>query len=267
MMLSTLGPILLVLGVVFAAVSPDGKCGPLNSGATCVGSGFGDCCSEANWCGSTPAHCVKGCQNSFGACAQASSSSSVTTASKSSTAAVSSTLTAVGTASPAAPALRVLDTRFPNYIIPVFSKYPNLANGTQYEGNILNDRGELIETEIVYDFVPQNIGATSCRLNFFYATGPYSVGGLIPITFSIYELVNGFVDPRDSWNRRPSQGRKLADVVTTQNPGQPLQVTVSPHSIPCTTKVQVVLKANQFFHLSWFELTDPKQGIVLEMLG
>ncbi|KAL6702409.1 hypothetical protein ACN47E_002051 [Coniothyrium glycines] len=37
-------------------VSKDGKCG-VQGGATCANSGFGNCCSQYGWCGSTSAHC------------------------------------------------------------------------------------------------------------------------------------------------------------------------------------------------------------------
>ena len=42
-------------------VSKDGKCGPANGGATCEGSGFGDCCSSSGWCGTDDAHCGTDC--------------------------------------------------------------------------------------------------------------------------------------------------------------------------------------------------------------
>jgi hypothetical protein len=51
-----------------AGVSADGKCGK-DAGAniTCVGSPFGECCSQNNFCGSGPLYCGAGnCQS--GAC-------------------------------------------------------------------------------------------------------------------------------------------------------------------------------------------------------
>ena len=42
-------------------VSTDGTCGPANGNAVCGGSGFGNCCSAAGYCGSTDAHCGSGC--------------------------------------------------------------------------------------------------------------------------------------------------------------------------------------------------------------
>ncbi|KAJ2905196.1 hypothetical protein MKZ38_006102 [Zalerion maritima] len=47
------------------SVSTDGSCG---SGITCLGSEFGDCCSQHSWCGSTDAYCGTGCQSDFGSC-------------------------------------------------------------------------------------------------------------------------------------------------------------------------------------------------------
>lgn len=47
-------------------VSTDATCGGT---VTCQGSGFGDCCSQWGWCGTTDAHCGSGCQSAFGVCA------------------------------------------------------------------------------------------------------------------------------------------------------------------------------------------------------
>lgn len=48
-------------------VSRDGLCGR-KSGQTCRGSGFGDCCSQYNYCGGTSAYCGEGCQPLYGTC-------------------------------------------------------------------------------------------------------------------------------------------------------------------------------------------------------
>ncbi|RYP80080.1 hypothetical protein DL769_002654 [Monosporascus sp. CRB-8-3] len=45
--------------------SVEGNCG---AGITCLGSEFGDCCSQHGWCGSTAAYCGEGCQSAFGTC-------------------------------------------------------------------------------------------------------------------------------------------------------------------------------------------------------
>jgi hypothetical protein len=58
-----------------AEVSPDGTCGAAN-GFTCVGSGVGDCCSVAGWCGASTAHCGDGCQPGYGTCSPSLSESS-----------------------------------------------------------------------------------------------------------------------------------------------------------------------------------------------
>ncbi|KAF2135900.1 carbohydrate-binding module family 18 protein, partial [Aplosporella prunicola CBS 121167] len=47
--------------------SQDGTCGG-SLGYTCVGSLFGDCCSQYGFCGSTSAYCQEGCQASHGVC-------------------------------------------------------------------------------------------------------------------------------------------------------------------------------------------------------
>ncbi|KAI0017339.1 hypothetical protein F4780DRAFT_612143 [Xylariomycetidae sp. FL0641] len=48
-------------------ISTDGSCGS-NGGKSCVGSGFGDCCSVSGYCGGTADHCGAGCQSGFGTC-------------------------------------------------------------------------------------------------------------------------------------------------------------------------------------------------------
>ncbi|TLS28280.1 hypothetical protein PpBr36_00011, partial [Pyricularia pennisetigena] len=49
-------------------VSEDATCG---TGVTCLGSGFGDCCSASGWCGGTADYCGAGCQSAFGKCGTA----------------------------------------------------------------------------------------------------------------------------------------------------------------------------------------------------
>ncbi|KAF2028534.1 FAD-binding domain-containing protein [Setomelanomma holmii] len=59
---------LLSIALVHAQkVSTDGSCGSTGS-ITCKGSGFGDCCSQYGWCGSSTAHCGTGCQSAWGTC-------------------------------------------------------------------------------------------------------------------------------------------------------------------------------------------------------
>ncbi|KAH8732274.1 hypothetical protein GQ44DRAFT_602887 [Phaeosphaeriaceae sp. PMI808] len=48
-------------------ISTDGTCAG-NNGFTCIGSGFGNCCSQYGWCGSTTGHCGTGCNKTFGTC-------------------------------------------------------------------------------------------------------------------------------------------------------------------------------------------------------
>jgi hypothetical protein len=50
-------------------VSPDGSCG-VASGQTCLGSTFGDCCSQYSFCGGTAVYCSEGCQPQYGNCDQ-----------------------------------------------------------------------------------------------------------------------------------------------------------------------------------------------------
>lgn len=58
-------------GTCVNRVSTDGKCGANSANdATCLGSGFGDCCGPDGTCGSTPAFCGGrlGCQSKYGLC-------------------------------------------------------------------------------------------------------------------------------------------------------------------------------------------------------
>ncbi|KLU86886.1 hypothetical protein MAPG_05893, partial [Magnaporthiopsis poae ATCC 64411] len=90
--------LLALPGFAFGAgVSQDGSCGG-KRGATCLGSVFGDCCSQYGWCGSTSAYCGTGCQPGFGKCnIKTSSSSSSTTITKTSTKMATATTTATAT--------------------------------------------------------------------------------------------------------------------------------------------------------------------------
>ncbi|OAL43995.1 hypothetical protein IQ07DRAFT_636746 [Pyrenochaeta sp. DS3sAY3a] len=61
-------------------VSTNARCGFLfnasPSGMTCLGSQWGDCCSNQSYCGSSEAYCGTGCQPGFGKCNNVASSSS-----------------------------------------------------------------------------------------------------------------------------------------------------------------------------------------------
>jgi hypothetical protein len=48
-------------------ISLDGRCGG-ETGQTCIGSAFGDCCSRKGKCGRKTRHCTCGCQPEFGTC-------------------------------------------------------------------------------------------------------------------------------------------------------------------------------------------------------
>ncbi|KAH7108973.1 hypothetical protein EDB81DRAFT_954408 [Dactylonectria macrodidyma] len=48
-------------------ISPNQQCGG-NTGYTCIGSGFGNCCSYYGYCGSKSTHCGTGCDTDFGEC-------------------------------------------------------------------------------------------------------------------------------------------------------------------------------------------------------
>ncbi|EWG47706.1 hypothetical protein FVEG_07758 [Fusarium verticillioides 7600] len=48
--------------------STDGICGAFNGSASCLGTGFGNCCSQFGYCGTSDLHCGTGCQTGFGSC-------------------------------------------------------------------------------------------------------------------------------------------------------------------------------------------------------
>lgn len=58
-------------------VSVDGTCGG-QKGYSCLGSQFGNCCSQYGWCGTTRDHCGTGCNTVFGTCPGQPVSSSTT---------------------------------------------------------------------------------------------------------------------------------------------------------------------------------------------
>ena len=77
-------------------VTKDGQCG---NGLTCLGSAYGDCCSEHGWCGSSADHCGPQCQAAFGKCASSGGGSSAPTGGNAAvtvTAYVTTTITAPG---------------------------------------------------------------------------------------------------------------------------------------------------------------------------
>lgn len=65
--------------------STDGTCGG-SAEFTCKGSGFGDCCSEFNFCGKSTDHCGDGCQADYGVCSSNATGSSSTSSAVTSTA-------------------------------------------------------------------------------------------------------------------------------------------------------------------------------------
>ncbi|KAF2740592.1 FAD-binding domain-containing protein [Polyplosphaeria fusca] len=80
-------------------VSTDGSCAGSN-GYTCVGSTFGNCCSQWGWCGSTTDHCGANCNSAFGSCANSPSSTTkpASTTKPSSASSATSTPTQPGSA-------------------------------------------------------------------------------------------------------------------------------------------------------------------------
>ncbi|KAJ9660973.1 hypothetical protein H2201_006701 [Coniosporium apollinis] len=72
-----------------SAISEDGMCGAQN-GRTCLGSEFGDCCSEYGFCGSQELWCGTGCNPLYGKCGMSSTTTSFESASSTSSASASS---------------------------------------------------------------------------------------------------------------------------------------------------------------------------------
>ncbi|RSL47522.1 hypothetical protein CEP54_013369 [Fusarium duplospermum] len=57
-----------MLHVRAVPASLNGICGAFNGSTTCLGTGFGNCCSQFGYCGKTDLHCGSGCQAGFGSC-------------------------------------------------------------------------------------------------------------------------------------------------------------------------------------------------------
>ncbi|KAH8706968.1 hypothetical protein GQ44DRAFT_555533, partial [Phaeosphaeriaceae sp. PMI808] len=49
-------------------VSTNVHCGKEGNGQTCLGTSWGNCCSQYSYCGSTIDYCGTGCQQDFGRC-------------------------------------------------------------------------------------------------------------------------------------------------------------------------------------------------------
>lgn len=61
------------------AVSTDGSCGSAGKNQICLGSTFGNCCSQYGWCGSSTDHCGTGCNTLFGNCGSNGNAPTTTT--------------------------------------------------------------------------------------------------------------------------------------------------------------------------------------------
>lgn len=57
-----------MLQVRAVPASVNGICGAFNGSTTCLGTGYGNCCSQFGYCGKTDLHCGTGCQTGFGSC-------------------------------------------------------------------------------------------------------------------------------------------------------------------------------------------------------
>ncbi|CEI39825.1 hypothetical protein FVEN_g2105 [Fusarium venenatum] len=57
-----------MLQVRAVPTSVDGICGAFNGSASCLGTGYGNCCSQFGYCGKSDLHCGTGCQTGFGSC-------------------------------------------------------------------------------------------------------------------------------------------------------------------------------------------------------
>ncbi|KIV99455.1 uncharacterized protein PV09_08881 [Verruconis gallopava] len=121
-------------------------------------------------------------------------------------------------------------------------------------------RNEIIGTEIVFDNVPTNTGASYCTISFELAqTGPYTLVGDVAL-FDIYAVYGGFVDASDTYNRHPPYVDIKIGSVTVENG----TAFVALEPVQCSSeKVQIVLLPTPGaapFDFTWFELNDPKYG-------
>jgi hypothetical protein len=60
------------------SISTDGSCGG-STGSICLGSTFGDCCSEKGYCGGNSSYCAIGCQSDFGHCGSTNQTAQIST--------------------------------------------------------------------------------------------------------------------------------------------------------------------------------------------
>lgn len=95
-------------------ISINGDCGATDPNRQiCLGSEFGDCCSEKGFCGGTSDYCGTGCQSAFGTCSNSNglaSSSSSSIAQSTSSASSASSSSTTGTSRPAASAINTSST-------------------------------------------------------------------------------------------------------------------------------------------------------------
>ncbi|KAI6327834.1 hypothetical protein MCOR34_000336 [Pyricularia oryzae] len=114
--------------------SPDGTCGG-NTGSTCAGSVFGNCCSSSGWCGNGDAYCGQGCQAGFGNCGSSQPSGTATgsqpsgtaTGQPSGTSIPTGTSTPTPTSSPTSQLAACLSAANVPAIFPGSSDYNTLA--------------------------------------------------------------------------------------------------------------------------------------------
>ncbi|TLD20487.1 hypothetical protein PspLS_08681 [Pyricularia sp. CBS 133598] len=106
-------------------VSQDATCG---KGVTCVGSGFGDCCSASGWCGSTADYCAVGCQSAFGKCTGSSTSAAPSPATTGKSTATSASGASATTGATRAYTQRSLVTTAPACNYKSYTSYYELDN-------------------------------------------------------------------------------------------------------------------------------------------
>ncbi|KAF8418222.1 hypothetical protein EV426DRAFT_344556 [Tirmania nivea] len=160
---------------------------------------------------------------------------------------------------------KLLETLFPNYLVPVKSLQPDTPFGTQFIGTVEWGKGEVA---LIAGFdVPAN-NATNCYLKFtlpWASKNSWHVIGSGVIDY--YGLARPVDHVLDTWIHRPE---RLPHYPLGQIKAIGGYDGIVTGSIPCHlgTRMDFELAASQLdgpTEISWYELAIPKTGLTIEM--
>jgi len=187
---------------------------------------------------------------------------------------LASVLSVLAYAAPATIEKRVLvDTRFPNYLVPARESDPYTTYSTQYTAQVDYTPDVANETTFFVGFDVPNNGATLCTLRF---TLPPKVPGGYQWTvqgsgrLDIFGLMNIIQPGELSWMNRPERYPSATPLFQLIEPLSGGDATVIGSPIRCQggQRMDFELAGARGFgsvKFDWFELTSPKSGITLEM--